>query len=69
MLFRSGYCPLGQGKVNIPAILDVMVGRNIRGMVMGELDNDPKNQSAAAPVALVKTSKVYLETLGIAFRA
>jgi hypothetical protein len=37
-------------------------------MVMGELDNDPKNPSPTAPVELVKTSKVYLETLGIAFR-
>jgi inosose dehydratase len=64
-----GYCPLGQGKVNIPPILDLMERQNIHGMVMGELDNDPKNQSAAAPVALVKISKVYLETLGIAFRA
>jgi inosose dehydratase len=40
-----GYCPLGEGKVNIPAILDVMAGRKIHGMVMGELGNDPKNPS------------------------
>ncbi len=64
-----GYCPLGQGKVNIPAILGIMEGRKIHGMVMGELDNDPKNQSPTAPLVLVKTSKVYLESLGIAFRA
>jgi inosose dehydratase len=63
-----GYCPLGQGKVNIPAILDIMAGRKIHGMVMGELDNDPKNPSPTAPVDLVKTSKVYLETLGVTFR-
>ena len=63
-----GYCPLGQGKVNIPAIPGIMEGRKIHGMVMGELDNDPKNQSPTAPAALVKTSKVYLESLGIAFR-
>ena len=64
-----GYCPLGQGKVNIPAILDLMAGRKIHGMVMGELDNDPKNPSPTAPVELVKTSKIYLESLGITFRA
>jgi inosose dehydratase len=64
-----GYCPLGQGKVNIPGILDMMAGRKIHGMVMVELDNDPKNPSPTAPVELVKTSKVYLETLGITFRA
>jgi inosose dehydratase len=64
-----GYCPLGQGKVNIPGILDLMAGRKIHGMVMGELDHDPKSPSPAAPVELVKTSKLYLETLGITFRA
>lgn len=64
-----GYCPLGQGKVNIPAILDIMAGRQIAGMVMGELDNDPKNPSPIPPGELVKTSKVYLETLGVMFRA
>jgi inosose dehydratase len=64
-----GYCPLGQGKVNIPAILDIMAGRKIHGMVMGELDNDLNNPSPTAPVELVKTSKLYLKTLGITFRA
>jgi inosose dehydratase len=64
-----GYCPLGEGKVNIPAILDLMAGRKIHGMVMGELDNDPKNLSPTPPVDLVKKSKVYLETLGVTFRA
>ncbi len=57
------------GKVNIPGILDLMAGRKIHGMVMGELDNDPKNPSPTAPVELVKTSKLYLETQGITFRA
>jgi inosose dehydratase len=64
-----GYCPLGKGKVNIPAILDIMDGRKIHGMVMGELDNDPKNLSPTPPVELVNTSKLYLETLGVTFRA
>src|ERR1700761_6194016 len=64
-----GYCPLGQGKVNIPAILDIMAGRKIHGMVMVELDNDSKNPSPTPPLELVKTSKVYLESLGVTFRA
>jgi inosose dehydratase len=64
-----GYCPLGQGKVNIPAILDIMEGRKIHGMVMGELDNDPKNLSPTPPQELVKTSRDYLKTLGITFRS
>jgi hypothetical protein len=54
-----GYCPLGRGKVNIPAILDIMA----------ELDNDPKNPSPTAPVKIVKTSKLYMEALGIMFAA
>src|SRR5260370_42457760 len=53
----------------MPAILDLMAGRKIHGMVMGELDNDPKNPSPTAPAELVKTSKIYLESLGITFRA
>ncbi len=63
-----GYCPLGQGRVNIPAILDIMTGRKINGMVMVELDNDPRSPSPTPPVELVKTSKAYLESLGIKFR-
>jgi inosose dehydratase len=64
-----GYCPLGQGKVNIPAILDIMAGRKMNGLVMVELDNDPRDPSPTTPVELAKTSKVYLESLGITFRA
>ena len=63
-----GYCPLGQGKVNIPAILDLMDGRKIHGMVMGELDNDPKNLSPIPPSQLVGASKKYLQSLGVTFR-
>lgn len=64
-----GYCPLGQGKVNIPAILDLMEGRKISGMINGELDNDPKNPSPTPPLELVRQSKSYLETIGVKFRA
>ena len=63
-----GYCPLGQGEVNIPAILDLMDGRKIRGMVMAELDNDPKNLSPIPPIELVSASKKYLQSLGVTFR-
>lgn len=63
-----GYCPLGQGKVNVPAILDMMESRKISGMVMGELDNDWRAMSPTAPEDLVKQSRDYLETLGVKFR-
>lgn len=64
-----GYCPLGQGKVNVPAILDMMEGRKIAGMVMGELDNSwGPNASPTPPEELVKQSRDYLETIGVRFR-
>jgi inosose dehydratase len=63
----SFYCPLGQGKVNIPAILDLMEKRKLKGMVMVELDND--GRSPLVPLDLVKTSKAYLVKLGVQFRA
>jgi inosose dehydratase len=63
-----GYCPLGQGKVDVPAILDIMEGRKISGMVMGELDNDWRNMDPTPPQDLLKQSRDYLETLGVSFR-
>lgn len=63
----AGYCPLGQGKVNIPAILDLMQKKKLHGMVMVELDNDGK--ASLVPLDLVKTSKAYLERQGVTFRS
>jgi inosose dehydratase len=64
-----GYCPLGQGKVNVAAILDMMEGRKISGMVMGELDNDWGNMSPTPSYQLAEQSKKYLKSLGVKFRA
>ena len=61
-----GYCPLGQGKVNIPAILDMMDGRTIAGMLMVELDGGPRMPMTALETATI--AKAYLEKQGIAFR-
>lgn len=61
-----GYCPLGQGKVNIPAILDMMDGRSIAGMVMVELDGSPRMPMTALEAATI--SKQYLEKQGVTFR-
>jgi inosose dehydratase len=61
-----GYCPLGQGKVNIPAILDMMDGRQIAGMIMVELDGTPRNPMTALETATI--AKSYLEKQGVAFR-
>ncbi len=62
----SGYCPLGQGKLNIPAVLDLLEGKEMAGMIMVELDPSAKMPLSALECA--KTSKAYLEKLGCAFR-
>lgn len=64
-----GYCPLGQGEVNVPAILDLMAGRKISGMVMAELDNNPRDLSPVTPFHLVEQSQAYLKKIGVKFRA
>ena len=61
-----GYCPLGQGKVDIPAILGMMEGRKTAGMVMVELDSPPPQPAPAVENA--KIAKAYLEKQGIVFR-
>jgi len=62
-----GYCPLGQGKVNIPAILAMMEGRKTEGMVMVELDSPPPQPVPAGQNARI--AKAYLEKQGITFRS
>jgi inosose dehydratase len=64
-----GYCPLGKGKVDVPAILNLMAGRKLKGMVMGELDNDWKDMSRTPSEELVGQSKAYLQSLGVKFRS
>lgn len=64
-----GYCPLGQGQVDVPAILDIMAGRKIDGMVMTELDNDWKAPAATPPATLATQSRDYLKSIGVRFRS
>jgi inosose dehydratase len=61
-----GYCPVGQGKVDIPAILDMMDGKTIAGMIMVELDGTPRMPMTALETATI--AKNYLEKQGVAFR-
>jgi inosose dehydratase len=61
-----GYCPLGQGKVDIPAILALMNGRKTAGLVMVELDSPPPQP--APPLENAKIAKAYLEKQGVGFR-
>jgi inosose dehydratase len=62
-----GYCPLGEGKVDLPAILAMMDGKKIDGMVMVELDSSP-NQPVTAKDAAT-TAKAYLLKQGVSLRA
>jgi inosose dehydratase len=62
-----GYCPLGQGKVDIPGILSMMEGRPTAGLVMVELDSPPPQPVPALENA--KIAKAYLEKQGVTFRS
>lgn len=64
-----GYCPLGQGEVNVPAILDLMEGRQIHGMIMVELDNNPRDMSPVSPHDLAEQSVKYLKSIGVKLRS
>ena len=62
-----GYCPLGKGRVDIPAILAMMDGRATAGLVMVELDSPPPQPAPAIENARI--AKAYLEKAGVTFRA
>ena len=58
---------LGEGKVDIPAILALMEGRQTAGLVMVELDSPPPQPVPAIETA--KVAKAYLEKQGVTFRS
>jgi inosose dehydratase len=62
----AGYCPLGRGKVNIRAVLDMVEKGDMKGMVMVELDS-----SRTMPIPAGETARIsqeYLQKLGYTFR-
>lgn len=62
----SGYCPLGEGKVDLKAILDTMEEANPKANIMHELDGSA-NQPYT-PRQTAEISKAYLQKLGYEFR-
>jgi inosose dehydratase len=64
--FWAAYCPLGQGKVAIPEVLDLLEKSKIKKMIMVELDWDAK--APMAPIETAKVAKAYLENQGYTFR-
>ena len=61
-----GYCPLGQGKVNIPAILDMMERKTLSGMIMVELDSS--RNMPATPLEAATIARKYLDKEGVEIR-
>lgn len=61
-----GYCPLGQGKVDLAGILDMLEEAGKNPDVMIELDRAPETPITALQTA--QTSKAYLLKLGYKFR-
>jgi inosose dehydratase len=61
----AGYCPLGQGKVDLKAILDMVEGVNPKANIMVELDGSPNAPYTALQTAQI--SKAYLKKLGYSF--
>jgi inosose dehydratase len=64
-----GYCPLGQGKVNVPALLDLMEKSGNDIMIMVELDPSEGRPMAMAPIETARISKQYLQKQGYTFRS
>jgi inosose dehydratase len=62
-----GYCPLGQGKVDLKSILDMMEKANPKANIMVELD--PSKDAPESPLEAARTSKAYLAKLGYQFRS
>ncbi len=63
----AGYCPLGQGKVDIPAVVDLIERSKELEYLMVELD--PSRNPPMTPFETARTSKEYLQKLGYQFRA
>ncbi|MCX6628245.1 MAG: sugar phosphate isomerase/epimerase [Candidatus Solibacter sp.] len=62
----AGYCPLGMGKVDLPAVMDVLEKAEGLQYVMVELDGTPG--APLAPFECARTSKEHLAKLGYTFR-
>jgi inosose dehydratase len=60
-----GYCPLGQGEVDVAAIVNVLDGSGNDLMIMAELD--PSDDMPLAPLEAARINKAYLGKLGYTF--
>ena len=63
----EGYCPLGQGKVDIAALCDLLESSGNDLMIMCELD--PSKGMPVPPLEAARINKQALQKLGYTFRA
>ena len=63
----TAYCPLGKGKVDVPAVLDLLETQQELKIVMVELD--PGGNPPLTPIQTAESSKEYLKKLGYSFRS
>jgi len=63
---NEGYCPLGQGRVDLHGVLDLLEKGGQEMMIMVELDPSPRMPVAAGETA--KIAKAFLQKEGYAFR-
>jgi inosose dehydratase len=63
----EGYCPLGQGKVDIAALCDLLDKSGNDLMIMAELD--PTKGMPLAPLDAARINRDALQKLGYAFRS
>jgi len=65
---HDGYCPVGEGRVDFGAIVDVLERSTREPMLMVELNPAANGTSTRAPLETARASKVFLERLGYAFK-
>jgi inosose dehydratase len=64
-----GYCPLGQGKVNVEAIAGLLEASGNDIMIMVELDpNEGDRPMPITPLETARISKAYMHKIGYSFR-
>ena len=61
----EGYCPLGQGKVDVKALCDLLEGSGNDLMIMAELD--PSKGMPLAPLDAARINRDTLQKLGYTF--
>jgi inosose dehydratase len=62
----GGYCPLGQGRVDLAAVVDSIEGSDQTVTAMVELD--PSRDALLSPLEAATVTKAYLQKLGYTFR-